>query len=670
MAEIDTILNADDQRSDRWRRMLGWATALSLLAILATLTVMISAANRERDLALRWQRHSFEVMLAVRTFQGLAAKAEATLGRAVIASDIQDVRRYQQDWRRAGAYVDRIARLTRNEPRQYRLAVDLGNAHYRRGEELSSSGLHLAYNQNLKALSAYYAVEDSGTRTAIEDIVGAIVANERELLKARTAAARDTLRQSNRLAAILSALGLVVVLGAIALGWTLIETITQRSRSDREAEIEMQRATLLEAAVASRTIELREANEKLRSEAADRQAAEAQLRQIQKMEAVGRLTGGIAHDFNNMLAVVVGGIELAKRKLSNNVEMAERHLDHAMEGAGRAAALTRRLLAFARAEPIIPEAINANKLVAGMAELMDRSLGEAITVQIESQPDLWPIWADRQQLENALLNLAVNSRDAMPMGGQLIIRTSNLTTTGGPETRLPAGDYVRIDTIDTGCGISPDVLERVYEPFFTTKPVGKGTGLGLSQVFGVIQELHGDVQISSAPGAGTMVSLLIPRYTGATAEMPVAEPLKPAAKAASAPHDALITLVVEDDPRVLIATVGALEELEYRPIGCSDGHKALAVLAERDDIGLIVTDVVMPDMTGPELVRRLQDSHPHLPVLFVTGYAADVDDADVFGGHAILRKPFTIAALDAAVREALQRAAISPRPEPASAAAE
>lgn len=673
MADGDPILSGDEQHRISVRRLLGWTAALSMLAILSTLIVMVSAANRERDVALRWQRHSFEVMLAVRTFEGLAAQAEATLGRAVISSDVDEVRLYQRDWRRAGSFADRIARLTRNEPEQYRLAYALRDVHFMRGEELGKAGLLLANDQKLNALSAYYAVEASETRSQMRDLVTAIIANERKLLDLRTTEARQKLAQSNRLAAILSAVGLLVVLGAIALGWWLLETLAQRSRSAREAEMEQQRAYLLEEAVLARTRELREANDQLLREAGERAHAEAQLRQIQKMEAVGRLTGGIAHDFNNMLAVVVGGLELARRKLENNREAAARHLDQAMEGAGRAAALTRRLLTFARAEPVMPEPVNANTVIAGMAELMDRTLGEAIMVRIESDPELWPIWADRHQLENALLNLAVNSRDAMADGGELTIRTANVRMATHADGRLPAGEYVRIDTIDTGCGIPPDVMERVYEPFFTTKPVGKGTGLGLSQVFGTVQELGGDIRIRSQPGEGTTVSLIVPRHrTAADADatpVPVAAVDEGEAMVPFADRD-LMTLVVEDDPRVLISTVGALEELGFRPIGCSDGRKALALLAERRDIGLIVTDVVMPDMTGPELIRRVAVTNPDMPVLFVTGYAADVDDSDTFGAHAILRKPFTITALEDAIVDALRRAAISQRRAPAAAAAE
>ena len=383
------------------------------------------------------------------------------------------------------------------------------------------------------------------------------------------------------------------------------------------------------------------------------------------MEAVGQLTGGIAHDFNNMLAVVVGGLDLARRKLTGPRREVEFHLDNAMEGATRAAALTRRLLAFARAEPLLPVAVAPAALVEGMLDLVDRSIGERITVRTRFPEVPWNVSVDTNQLENAILNLAVNARDAMEGEGQLSISVENAALAAGQIGTLGTGDYVRISVSDSGSGMPPEVLERVFEPFYTTKPVGKGTGLGLSQIFGFARESGGDVVIDSTVGVGSTVSLYLPRSTqevetAAAVASPGLDESPPGAAGTS-------ILVVEDDPRVSRSTVGALEELGYRPIACSGGREALEILErEKGRIELVITDIMMPEMTGPELVRAASARWPSTAILFVTGYVGEAGSEEL-SGHDILRKPFTVAALAVAVAGALAH-----RPNewpPASAAA-
>jgi nitrogen-specific signal transduction histidine kinase/ActR/RegA family two-component response regulator len=396
---------------------------------------------------------------------------------------------------------------------------------------------------------------------------------------------------------------------------------------------------------------LSRAYEELKIESAEREAAEAQLRQVQKMEAVGQLTGGIAHDFNNMLAVVVGGLDLARRKLTGPRREVEFHLDNAMEGATRAAALTRRLLAFARAEPLLPVALAPTALVEGMLDLVDRSIGERITVRTRFPAEPWNVCVDANQLENAILNLAVNARDAMEGEGQLAISVDNAAIAAGEIGALGAGDYVRISVSDTGSGMAPEVIERVFEPFFTTKPVGKGTGLGLSQIFGFARESGGDVVIDSTLGIGTTVSLYLPRsfeqVESAAAQAP-AETAAPAETGTS-------ILLVEDDPRVSRSTVAALEELGYRPIACAGGREALDRLErEQGAIELVITDIMMPEMTGPELVAAATARWPSIAILYVTGYVGEAG-SEQLSGHEILRKPFTVAGLANAVAAALAR---------------
>jgi CheY-like chemotaxis protein len=377
------------------------------------------------------------------------------------------------------------------------------------------------------------------------------------------------------------------------------------------------------------------------------------------------LTGGIAHDFNNMLAVVVGGIDLARRRLNGPRREVTVHLTNAMEGATRAAALTRRLLSFARSEPLLPERVDSADLVGGMSELLDRTLGERIHVECVLADDAWPIFVDQHQLENAILNLAVNARDAMDGEGKLIISTANETIGANAVGDIQAGDYLRISVTDTGCGMTDEVKERAFEPFFTTKEVGKGTGLGLSQIFGFAHQSGGEVGIESQMGRGTTVSIYLPRSAAAPSNVR----LHPSAQR----HEADVTvpgariLLVEDDPRVRTATVGALEDLGYEPISCSGGAEALEHF-EAEHFDLVISDVIMPEMSGPELIRELRARRSDLAVLFVTGYVGEGESDDLVG-YELLRKPFTVSALAGAVAGALSRGASEPRPIGGAAAA-
>ncbi|HEX7741129.1 MAG TPA: ATP-binding protein, partial [Sphingobium sp.] len=373
-------------------------------------------------------------------------------------------------------------------------------------------------------------------------------------------------------------------------------------------------------------------------------------RQMQKMDAVGQLTGGIAHDFNNMLAVVVGGLELAKRKLRLKPQEAARHLDNAMEGATRAAALTRRLLAFARSEPLLPSAVDADTLLTGMAELIDRSIGDQITVAIQNEAKGWHIFVDQHQIENAILNLCVNARDAMDGRGRLVIDTRQVQLSEHEVGECAKGDYVALSVTDDGCGMTPDILARVFEPFFTTKPVGKGTGLGLSQIFGFVRQSQGEIRIESEPGEGTSVHIYLPRHAAGEGA-PMADVMVPEKEPVLHPPTRI--LVVEDDPRVLNQTMAALAELGHLPVACDHPSKAAKLLTNHRDIGLIISDVLMPEMTGPEMIRTLPAAFAHLPVLFVTGYAGDVAESADFAGHEVLCKPYTLVGLAHALSTAL-----------------
>jgi len=388
-----------------------------------------------------------------------------------------------------------------------------------------------------------------------------------------------------------------------------------------------------------------------------RSKVEEQLRQIQKMEAVGQLTGGIAHDFNNMLAVISGALNLLQRKRARGETDFDRFIDAAMEGAQRAATLTQRLLAFSRQQPLAPEPLVVNRLVASMSELLTRTLGEHIKVETVLAAGLWQVRADPAQLENAVLNLAVNARDAMPEGGQLTIETQNafVDDAFAAEYALAAGQYVLLAVADSGSGMTPEVIAKAFDPFFTTKGVGKGTGLGLSQVYGFVRQSGGHVKIYSEIGVGTTVKIYLPRHYG-EAGVRAARPL--AAAVQQGLHTEVI-LVVEDDPRVRALSVESLRELGYTVIEAGSPREALAVVDGPEEVTLLFTDVVMPEMSGRQLADLVKERRPGVKVLYTTGYTrnAIVHNGMLDPGTNLLTKPFSIEELARKVRRLLDEEA-------------
>jgi PAS domain S-box-containing protein len=378
---------------------------------------------------------------------------------------------------------------------------------------------------------------------------------------------------------------------------------------------------------------------------------EAQLRQSQKMEAIGQLTGGIAHDFNNLLQVVIGSLEGLQRRAGTLLQAPQgadlqRFIDNALRGADRAANLTRRLLAFSRRQALDAKPTDVGKLVAGMSDLLRRTLGEAIAIETVNAVDLWPVSIDANQLESALLNLAVNARDAMPAGGKLTIETANSQLDEAYTSRyegLEPGSYVMIAVSDTGMGMTRDVIERAFEPFFTTKEVGHGTGLGLSQVYGFVKQSGGHVRAYSEVGEGTTIKLYLPRLTSDAATDERTEHRSVPARGVGE-----MILVVEDDENVRTATSDMLRELGYRVMVAADGASALHLVDVRPDIRLLFTDVGLPGgMNGRQLADAARERRPELPVLFTTGYArnAIVHHGRLDPGIHLLSKPFTYAEL-------------------------
>jgi nitrogen-specific signal transduction histidine kinase/CheY-like chemotaxis protein len=381
--------------------------------------------------------------------------------------------------------------------------------------------------------------------------------------------------------------------------------------------------------------------------------AEEALRQAQKMEAVGQLTGGIAHDFNNLLTGVIGSLDLLKRKLDmGKVDQLERHADVALASANRAAALTHRLLAFSRRQPLDPKPVAANALVRGMEELLRRTIGESIELGFSLENALWPTLCDAHQLENAILNLAINARDAMPGGGTLTIETCNAELDEADvrqQAGLEPGDYVCVAVSDTGTGMPPDVIARAFEPFFSTKPIGQGTGLGLSMIYGFAQQSGGYLRIRSEVDSGTTVSIFLPRHH--------ANPVTATGPAATAPaipraHAGETILVVEDEAAVRALVVEVLTELGYHVLEAEDGPEGLKVLVSDARIDLLVTDVGLPGINGRQLADAARDRRRGLKVLFMTGYAGKDADAGDFleAGMELITKPFAVDDLAQRVR--------------------
>ncbi|MBW4330142.1 PAS domain-containing protein [Stakelama sp. CBK3Z-3] len=386
--------------------------------------------------------------------------------------------------------------------------------------------------------------------------------------------------------------------------------------------------------------------------------AEAKLRQAQKMEAVGQLTGGIAHDFNNMLAVVIGALDLMQRRIERGEGDVRRYVAAAQDGAERAASLTRRLLAFSRQSPLAPQSIDVAAMVDGMADLLTRTLGESIRVETAIDADSWSVIADPSQLENSIVNLAVNARDAMPLGGLVRIAATNcrMDETQCAGRDLPPGDYVEICVSDTGCGMAEAVAARAFDPFFTTKEVGKGTGLGLSQIFGFARQSGGDVRIDSEPGEGTSIRLLLPRdrraaHRGGDARV----------QPGPATGGSETVLLVEDEDRVRAYSAEALRDLGYTVLEAGDGGEALRIIAGGAEPDLLFTDVIMPGMTGRALAEQAHRRLPGLKLLYTSGYTRDAMDQarSIEPAALVLPKPFGVNDLARAIRHALDEAPVN-----------
>ena len=399
--------------------------------------------------------------------------------------------------------------------------------------------------------------------------------------------------------------------------------ITARKTAEIERENLLEQLAAERTALAELTANLEQRVEQrtadLMKEVAAREKAQEQLRQAQKMETIGQLTGGVAHDFNNLLMAVMGNLDLLRKRLPNDPRL-HRLVDGALQGAERGASLTQRLLAFARQQDLRAVPVDLRALIQGMSNLLERSLGPRVALRLDIPEGLPPARIDANQLELAILNLAINARDAMPDGGSIEIKVAEYQVK--KDATLKPGTYLRLSVIDTGSGMTPEILKRAIEPFFSSKPLGKGTGLGLSMVHGLVVQLGGTLQLLSAVGKGTTATMVLPVATAA----PEAE--TPAAPAQKIKRSAVI-LFVDDDPLIAMSTTEMLEDLGHRVIGANSGLHALDILRSEQPLDLMMTDHAMPGMTGIELAAASREVRPSLPVLLATGYAELPDGIQV-----------------------------------------
>jgi signal transduction histidine kinase/ActR/RegA family two-component response regulator len=427
------------------------------------------------------------------------------------------------------------------------------------------------------------------------------------------------------------------------------EHLAERDRAEKKLR---EFADTLEQKVAERTRELAAANDRLTAEIAVREKAEARLVQAQKMEAIGQLTGGVAHDFNNLLTVIVGSLDLVLRKSEDDAVL--RLVRNALQAAERGANLTAQLLAFSRRQRLSPVALDINAVIYGMRDLLARSIGPLIEIGTELQDDLWPALADPTQLEVMFLNLAINARDAMTGGGQIVIGTKNVATLPEPlAAELDQGEYVCIAVSDNGPGMPADVLARAFEPFFTTKPHGKGTGLGLAQLYGFAKQSGGTARIQSQPGHGTTVSIYLPRSHEQVSQDALSRRRMHAARRAK-------ILVLDDDDDVRKVTFETIQELGYEVVALGAPAEALDRLGS-EHFDLLITDIAMPGMTGVEVARQIRAGGSHIPIIFSSGYA----DVQAFGEElveeVVLRKPFRLTDIAARIEAALEPAVVRER---------
>jgi signal transduction histidine kinase len=605
---------------------LGATSAIAALVVGAT--IWLSAVTQSQN---DWVRHTLAVRNQIAHILSLVQSAETGQRGYLLTNSQAYLIPYDRGTAAVGPAIDELGELVIDNPLQEQ---SVGRLRELVKAKLDELGATIEDQKSGRADQAMATVKsDDGLRLmdAIRQLLSTMEASENQLLVARQDRA-ETLNKWLEAGAGLAFL-LISAVGFLGMSAT--------------------RRAFSHLAVARN--ELAVSNRDLQRQIARREEVESQLRQSQKMEAIGQLTGGIAHDFNNMLGVVIGSLELMNRRIKNGDFAIGSFMDAASQATTRAASLTHRLLAFARQQPLEPKPIDVNILIAEMSNLMRSTLGEQVQIETVKAAGVWMTKADPHQLESAILNVAINARDAMPQGGKLTIETGNTFLDDAYARQhgdVSPGQYVMVAVSDNGTGMSSEIAARVFDPFFTTKPSGRGTGLGLSQVFGFIKQSQGHIKIYSEVGSGTTVKIYLPRLIDQTAAtMPIA------LMSASAVGSGEVILVVEDDPMMLKFTTEAVRELGYTVVPAQNATAALAILDSRPDIKLLFTDVVMPDISGKKLADEALKKKPDLRVLYTSGYTANavVHGGVLDAGVSLLGKPFTFEQLAAKLRLVLDR---------------
>lgn len=593
---------------------------LLIIAALAALVVALSSANLERKVA-----HSNEVRQAQARLFSAVQDAETGQRGYLLTGDASYLAPFNRARSDIPALKKRLGDLISGDPAQQARLARMSEAIDSKLAELESTVEHSRTNDVTGALAIVKTNRGRDIMLRIRTENAALERAEEALVSRRQT---EAIR--------LRTLSIAVIIAALLAAAILAALVTRAARVH--------------------ALELVERNEALIRERENREKAEAMLRQAQKMEALGQLTGGVAHDFNNMLAIIVGSMDMMLRRLPGGDERLRTLAENALSGANRAAALTKRLLAFSRLQPLDPKPTDVNKCVSDMSEMMRRSIGEHIVVETVLAGGLWRAFIDCPQLESALLNLAVNARDAMGDTGRLTIETSNAfldKSYAAQHDEVEPGQYVLVAVTDTGAGMTPDVLAKAFDPFFTTKKVGEGTGLGLSQVHGFLKQSRGHIKLYSEIGVGTTVKLYLPRDT-ANRELPADIEHRPVASNDRSDHTILI---VEDDPGVRSFVVSAARELGFTVIEADGAGVALERLEQHPEISVLLTDVVMPGTGGRQLVDRALEKRPELPVIYMTGYTrnAIVHNGMLDPGTRLLTKPFTMDELERELEEVVSQ---------------
>lgn len=609
------------------------AAGFGLVAFAGIASIYLASRTAELE---RWAAHTLQVQDRALNLLNDLNEAEGGQRGFLLAGDEEYLNPLKQAQAELPQAIADLRQLTSDSPEQQETLKQIEALSTARVEGLLSAAALAKEGHREEAIAAIRTGRDKQLMDSLRAHFKQLYNRERDFLVARQAASAT------------SGLLLELAIGAslaLALAFAAILADTVRHGINK---------------LQARTAELE-------AEAKRRRETEDMLRQAQKLEAVGQLTGGIAHDFNNLLTVILGNLDTLRRRLENGsssqgqgklISLLSKPLDSAIQGARNAAQLTHRLLAVARQQPLQPVQLDLNQLAAGMSDLLRRTLGEKINLETVLAGGLWPTFADANQVENVLVNLCVNARDAMPEGGKLTIETANSyldESYTSQFSEVKPGPYVLLSVTDTGTGIPPDIMPHIFEPFFTTKPAGLGSGLGLAMVYGFVKQSGGHIRIYSEAGHGTTVKIYLPRLMAAQERQaaPAAAPAGLAAVPLAAPGETI--LLVEDNHGVRDYGRAALEELGYSVIEAGDAAVALNVLQGASRIDLLFTDIVLPGMGGRELAAKAAKLRRGLPVLFTTGYTrnAIVHQGKLDSGVHLLTKPYTQPQLAKKIRELL-----------------